>query len=65
MQAPKAGKESMQTRRPRKLENQSGQTMTEYAVILAFIFLVVVVVIPAFASAISGLFTSVMSGFGG
>jgi Flp pilus assembly pilin Flp len=39
--------------------------MTEYAVILAFIFLVVVVVIPAFASAISGLFTSVMSGFGG
>ena len=36
----------MQTRRLRKLENQSGQTMTEYAVILAFIFLVVVVVIP-------------------
>ena len=55
----------MQTRRLRKLEDTSGQTMTEYAVILAFIFLVVVVVIPAFASAISGLFTSVMSGFGG
>ena len=55
----------MQTRRLRKLENQSGQTMTEYAVILAFIVLVVVVVLPPFASAITGMFSSVMSGFGG
>ncbi len=37
----------MQTRRLKKLENSSGQTMTEYAVILAFIVLVVVVVLPA------------------
>jgi len=54
----------MSSRRIHTTED-SGQTMTEYAVILAFIFRVVVVVIPAFASAISGLFTGVMSGFGG
>jgi Flp pilus assembly pilin Flp len=55
----------MNIRRLEQHNTASGQTMTEYAMILAFIFLVVVVAIPAFANATVGLFNSVMSGFGG
>ncbi len=47
------------------LKNATGQTMTEYAFILAFIILVVIVVIPLFGSATSQLYSDVMAGFGG
>jgi len=54
----------MQTRRLSKLDNSLGQTMTEYAFILAFIVLVVIVAIPIFANVVVNLFNSVMNGFG-
>jgi Flp pilus assembly pilin Flp len=54
----------MQTRRLSKLDNSLGQTMTEYAFILAFIVLVVIVAIPIFTNVVVSLFDSVMSGFG-
>jgi Flp pilus assembly pilin Flp len=54
----------MHTRRLSKLNNTSAQTMTEYALILAFVFLIVVVAIPIFANVVVSLFDSVMNGFG-
>jgi Flp pilus assembly pilin Flp len=47
------------------LKNATGQTMTEYAFILACIILVVIVVIPLFGAATTQLYTDVMAGFGG
>jgi Flp pilus assembly pilin Flp len=54
----------MNPRRLEQLSKPSGQTMTEYAFILAFIVLVVVVAIPIFANVVVNLFDSVMNGFG-
>ena len=39
--------------------------MTEYAFILAFIVLIVIVAIPLFGTATAQLYNDVMAGFGG
>jgi Flp pilus assembly pilin Flp len=45
--------------------NDEGQTMAEYAILLALVFSVVVVLIPTFGSTIVGLFQAFQSAFGG
>ena len=47
------------------LNSSTGQTLTEYAFILAFIVLVVIVAVPLFGSATAQLYNDVMAGFGG
>ena len=47
------------------LTNAAGQTMTEYAVILALLVAVVLVAVPTFASATLKLFTDFVTAFGG
>jgi Flp pilus assembly pilin Flp len=47
------------------LKDATGQTMTEYAFILAFIVLVVIVVIPLFGTATAHLYNDVVTGLGG
>ncbi|HUZ82435.1 MAG TPA: Flp family type IVb pilin, partial [Gaiellaceae bacterium] len=45
--------------------NEQGQTIAEYALLVAFIAVVVAVVLPLFGSTISGLFNPVVSALGG
>jgi Flp pilus assembly pilin Flp len=47
------------------LNSATGQTLTEYAFILAFIVLIVIVAIPLFGTATAQLYNDVMAGFGG
>jgi Flp pilus assembly pilin Flp len=47
------------------LNDAAGQTMTEYAVILALIVAVVLVAVPTFAAATLKLFTDFVTAFGG
>jgi Flp pilus assembly pilin Flp len=42
---------------------ESGQTMTEYAFILALIFAVVVISVPMIGTIVTGFFTSMAGGF--
>ena len=51
----------MSSRRIHTTED-SGQTMTEYAVLLAFIFLIVVLLLPQLASAVAQVFSNISAG---
>jgi len=51
----------MSSRRIHTTED-SGQTMTEYAVLLAFIFLIVVFLLPQLASAVAQVFSNISAG---
>jgi Flp pilus assembly pilin Flp len=50
-------------RNPFNLRVADGQTMTEYAFILALIFAVVIVTVPMLGSAISAFFTTLTGAF--
>ena len=47
------------------LYDSAGQTMTEYALILALVFAVVLVAVPTLAAATLKLFTDFVTAFGG
>jgi Flp pilus assembly pilin Flp len=51
------------TRRPH-FRTESGQTMTEYSLLLVLIAVGIAVLLPGLASAISGFFTSAAAAFG-
>jgi len=51
----------MSSRRIHTTED-SGQTMTEYAVLLAFIFLIVVFLLPQLASAVAQVSSNISAG---
>ncbi len=53
------------TRRTHTFRADSGQTMTEYAFILAFVVAVVIGVIPLFGATVLRLFTQFSNAFGG
>jgi Flp pilus assembly pilin Flp len=52
-----------QRRRHLNLRHAQGQTVSEYAILLALIFLVVVAVIPLFGASVTGLFTKTLTQF--
>lgn len=47
----------------RRLHDASGQTMTEYAFILALIFAVVIATVPMIGTAVSAFFTAFTGAF--
>lgn len=47
-----------------RLFAETGQTMTEYAFVLAFIFLVVLATIPLLGTSVLGFFNSLASAIG-
>ena len=53
------------TRRPTRLDDATGQTMTEYAFILVLIVAVVIVAIPPLATVTMNFFTNFSNAFGG
>jgi Flp pilus assembly pilin Flp len=53
------------TRRPIRLHDADGQTMTEYAFILVLIVAVVIVAIPPLATVTMNFFTNFSNAFGG
>lgn len=52
-------------RRRLNLHDSQGQTVAEYAMLLAFLVAVVMAVIPAFAATVLKLFTDFSASFGG
>ena len=53
----------MTSRRHPNLRHSHGQTASEYAILLALVFAVVVGVIPLFGTTVTGLFTRVLTQF--
>ena len=51
----------MTHRRYLNLHDAHGQTATEYAILLALVFMVVVAVIPLFGTSVVGLFTNFLT----
>jgi Flp pilus assembly pilin Flp len=51
----------MTHRRNLNLHDTHGQTATEYAILLALVFMVVVAVIPLFGTSVVGLFTNLLT----
>jgi Flp pilus assembly pilin Flp len=48
-----------------QLHDESGQTLAEYSVLVAFVAIVVAVVLPAFGVGVAGLFDGVRQALGG
>ena len=46
------------------LRNDSGQTLTEYSLILVLVAVGIAVLLPGLASALSGFFSSAVAAFG-
>jgi Flp pilus assembly pilin Flp len=53
----------MTHRRHLTLRDTHGQTVSEYAILLALVFLVVVAVIPLFGTSVAALFTRALTQF--
>jgi Flp pilus assembly pilin Flp len=47
------------------LPNETGQTLTEYSLLIALIAVAVAVLLPGLATALTGFFSSAAAAFGG